>query len=94
MFPTLKIRGVVLTCPPSHEGWRGGVPYFPTYAIRISRLAKTGPSVPPERQKLQPPPPPPCVRPWCARQVIRRLVLAAVKKDLFYPEDPHDAMHT
>ena len=56
--------------------------------IRISRPPRTDTTAPIERTKLRYPP----VYAAGARQVIRSLVPAEVKKDLFYRENPHDAM--
>ena len=56
--------------------------------IRISQPPRTDTTAPIKRTKLRYPP----VYAAGARQVIRSLVLAEVKKDLFYRENPHGAM--
>ena len=56
--------------------------------IRISRPPRIDPSAPIERAKLRYPP----VDATNARQVVQSLVPAEVKKDLYYRENPHDAM--
>ena len=57
--------------------------------IRVSRPRRTDTTAPIERAKLRYPP----VYAAGARQVVRSLVPAEVKKDLFYRENPHNTMN-
>ena len=66
-------------------------PYLPSNSTIFLWLQRNraNPSTPPERHKLRYPP----MYALGARQVIRSHVPLEVKKDLFYRENPYDAMH-